>query len=289
MTNIPVRRKAPPIPKLAGVCGWPIHHSLSPLMHAWWLRQMNIPGAYVPFLVRPDDAVRAFRTLPKTTIAGLNVTLPLKRSAFEAADERTDDAERLGVANTLTTINGKLIAHNTDREGFAAPLLARLSLDALRHSTATVYGAGGAARAVIGALVDLGVPEIRLLARRDAPARDLAARTAIPSLYAVPWSERHEAARGAALLVNATSAGMKGLPPLDVDLSAATPGALAYDLIYTPRDTPFLQAARAQGLQTVDGLDMLIGQARPAFARFFGQRPPEDLDPTDLLLQHLQE
>jgi len=250
---------------------------------------MGIPGAYVPFLVRPDDAVRAFRTLPHTTIAGLNVTLPLKRLAFEAADQRTDDAERLGVANTLYIRSGKLIAHNTDREGFAAPLLARISADRLQHSTATVYGAGGAARAVIGALIDLGVPEIRLLARRDAPARDLAARTAIPSLYAVPWAERHDAASGAALLVNATSAGMKGLPALDVDLTQASPGALAYDLIYTPRDTPFLQAARAQGLQTLDGLDMLIGQARPAFRQFFGQTPPVDLDPTDLLMANLRD
>ena len=274
---------AAPIPKLAGVCGWPIHHSLSPQLHTYWLQRTGITGAYVPFLVRPDRAVDAFRSLVKTSIVGVNVTLPLKRLAYEAADARTEDAQHLGVANVLYKRGGQLIAHNTDREGFAAPLIERIPPERLRHCTAVVFGAGGAARAVLGALVALGVPEIRLCARREEAARALADDFALPSLYVTDWAARDTVVRGAALIVNATSGGMAGKPPLDVSLAKADAGALAYDLIYTPRMTPFLADAKAHGLETLDGLAMLIGQARPAFRIFYGQNPDPAADPEPLL------
>jgi len=277
---------AVPIPKLAGVCGWPIHHSLSPQLHSYWLRRSGVAGAYIPFLVRPDTAIEAFRSLTKTSIVGVNVTLPLKTLAYEAADERSEDAQSLGVANVLYKRGRKLIAHNTDREGFAAPLVERISPQMLRHSTAVVFGAGGAARAVLGALVGLGLPEIRLCARREAQARALADDFALPSLYVTDWAARDTVVRGAGLIVNATAGGMAGKRPLDVSLAKADPGALAYDLIYTPRDTPFLKDARKHGLDTLGGLDMLIGQARPSFKLFYGQAPNPDADPT-ALLEHL--
>ena len=276
-----------PIPKLAGVCGWPIHHSLSPALHGWWLRKLRLAGAYVPFLVRADEAGRAFRSLPKTSIAGVNVTLPLKRTAWEAADLRTPDAERVGVANCLYMRDGGLVAHNTDVEGFAAPLLARRTAAQLAHTTAVVVGAGGASRAVLGALLGLGVPEIRLTARRNRQARERADAMAVPNLHTLPWESRHEALRGAGLIINATSAGLAGSEPLDLRLGVSSPDALVYDLIYTPRETPLLREARLRGLETLDGLPMLVAQARPAFELFYGVRPPDDLDPLPWLEAHL--
>ena len=276
-----------PIAKVAGVCGWPIHHSLSPQLHSFWLREMKVAGAYIPFLVRPDEAVDAFRNLARTSIVGVNVTIPLKRLALEAADEASEDARQLGAANVIYRRNGRLVAHNTDREGFALPLLSRLTPAELSRASALVLGAGGAARAVVGALVGLGLPEIRVCARRNAQAEALADSFALPSVHAVSWARRADALGGAALIVNATAGGMRGKPDLDLDMAAASPGAVAYDLVYTPRETTFLRDATARGLDTIGGLEMLIAQARPAFALFYGKTPPPDLDPTDVLAAHL--
>ena len=156
-----------PIPKLAGVCGWPIHHSLSPVLHQFWLSKMKIRGGYIPFAVHPDEAVSAFRSLKKMSIEGVNVTAPLKQKAFEAADEHTAEAKKLGVANCLYKRDGQLIAHNTDLEGFTAPLLKKLNRQFLKTNPAIIFGAGGAAKACLGALLDMGVPEIRLCSRRN--------------------------------------------------------------------------------------------------------------------------
>ena len=179
-----------PIPKMAGVCGWPIHHSLSPLLHSYWLKEMGIPGAYVPFAVDPKTAIRAFGSLKQTSISGVNVTLPLKSLAFEAADIATEEAQKLGVANCLYKSRGQLVAHNTDLEGFAAPLIAKLGADRVQNRSVLVIGAGGASRAVLGALLSLGVPEICLINRTDSKAEDLAGQVDVPSLYALPWAQR---------------------------------------------------------------------------------------------------
>jgi shikimate dehydrogenase len=276
-----------PIPKLAGVCGWPIHHSLSPLLHSHWLRQLGIRGAYVPFMVKPWEAVWAFRTLPRTTISGLNVTLPLKGSAFKAADETTDAAQRIGAANCLYMRGGKLVAHNTDMEGFAAPLRAKREAASLYESTALVVGAGGASRAVIAALLELGVPEIVIVNRTDEKAEDLVAQVGLPSFYALPWEKRDLAVKRADLIVNASSAGMSGYPALDLSLASARTNCLVYDLIYTPEWTPLLSEARDRGLETLGGLDMLIAQARPSFELFFGQPAPTDATANTLLRRAL--
>ncbi len=277
-----------PIPRLAGVCGWPIHHSLSPLMHSWWLKQMGVSGAYVPFAVNPRTAVDAFRSLKDTSISGLNVTLPLKTSAFEAADVATEDAQKLGVANCLYKSRGQLVAHNTDLEGFAAPLLAKMGADVLQASSVLVIGAGGASRAVIGALMSLGVPEICLVNRTDSKADTLVEQVDVPSLYALPWARRQEAVGRADLIVNASAAGMEGKPVLDISMEGGRSGALVYDLIYTPRVTALMQDAIANGMDTLGGLEMLIAQARPSFKLFYGQFPPLALDPTEVLIDALQ-
>jgi len=177
--------------------------------------------------------------------------------------------------------------HNTDLEGFAAPLVKALGPRAIANIPAIIYGTGGASWAVIGALLSLGCPEIRLCGRTDASAESVVKDFNVPSLYAVPWDMRHDGIGGAGVIVNASAAGMKGYPALDVDLNLASPGALVYDLIYTPRMTPLLKSAQAQGLPIIGGLDMLIAQARPSFKLFFGQAPPEELDPTNIILRAL--
>lgn len=280
-------RTAAPIPKVAGVCGWPVHHSLSPLLHTYWLRRAGVAGAYIPFMVKPWEARAAFGSLRRTTLVGLNVTLPLKGDAVLAADAVTDEALTIGASNCLYKRDGKLIAHNTDLEGFAAPLLARRTPDQLGSMAALVIGAGGAARAVIGALLSLGVPEIILTNRTDAKAEALAAEAGLPSFYALPWAARQSAIARAGLIVNASSAGMSGYPALDVDLSHAQSSALAYDLIYVPEMTPFLMDAQSSGLETLGGLDMLIAQARPSFELFF-ETPVPDGDPAPLLREALR-
>lgn len=276
------------IPKLAGVCGWPIHHSLSPALHNYWLKHSSIAGAYIPFAVRPDKAIEAFQSLKQTSIMGVNVTLPLKRQAFLSADEHTSDAERLGVANCLYKSGGKLIAHNTDMQGFAAPLLTKINAKKIAQSSVLLIGAGGAARAVIGALLSLNVPEIRVTNRTDSKAEDIVSDVNLPSLNSLLWSERHEAVSNADVIINASSAGMAGYSQLDLSLQKIRPETLVYDLIYTPRRTPFMKEAEQLGCETLGGLAMLIEQARPSFRYFFGALPPIEVDPTEHLYNCLK-
>ena len=278
-----------PLPKMAGVCGWPIHHSLSPILHSFWLKKMGIVGAYVPFAVRPDEAIYAFRSLKRTSITGVNITLPLKQLAFRAADAATADAQKLGVANCLYKRDGKLIAHNTDMEGFAAPLMSAMGPSLIARTPAIIYGTGGAARAVVGALLAMGCPEIRLCGRTDIRAEAMVKEVGVPSFYSVPWDTRSEAMTGAGLIINASAAGMKGRPALDINLDYASEGATVYDLVYTPLETPLLKSAREKDLQTIGGLSMLIEQARPSFRLFFGKNPPTDLDPSALLIAELSK
>lgn len=275
-----------PLTKLAGVCGWPIHHSLSPVLHNHWLRETGVRGAYVPFMVKPWEAEHAFRSLKKTTISGVNVTLPLKTDAFKAADETTEDAQRIGAANCLYVRRGQLIAHNTDLEGFSEPLRGRRSHTDFKGMTALVIGAGGAARAVIAALIDMGLPEIILVNRTDEKAEALVSQVGLPSLYALPWANRKLAVKRSGLIINASAAGMRGYPALDVSLAGAAKTSLIYDLIYTPEVTPLIADAKARGLETLGGLDMLIAQARPSFQLFYGEPAPTS-DPSDLLRRAL--
>jgi len=276
------------IPKLAGVCGWPIHQSLSPILHSFWLREMGIKGAYIPFALRQDEAVKAFQSLKHTSIVGVNVTAPLKAQAYQAADDVTDDARKLGVSNCLFKRQGKLIAHNTDLEGFIAPLLTRMDVKELVKKSVLIIGAGGASKAVIGALLSLGVPEICLINRTDKKAQDIVDMVNVPSFYTVPWVKREDAVSRASLIVNASVAGMSGKPALDISLQNAPDNSFVYDLIYTPMMTPLLKDAQGRGLQIMGGLDMLIAQARPSFKLFYGEHPKPEFDPKDTLLAALK-
>lgn len=277
-----------PIPRLAGVCGWPIHHSLSPVMHSYWLKEMGLPGAYIHFAVSPINAVDAFRTLKQTSISGVNVTLPLKSAAFKAADVATEEAQKLGVANCLYKSRGQLVAHNTDLEGFAAPLVSKMGVERLQKASVLVIGAGGASRAVLAGLLSLGAPEVCLVNRTDSKAENLAEQVNVPSLYALPWAQRQDAVARADLIINASAAGMAGKPKLDLSLAQGRPGALVYDLIYTPRETLLMQDAKKHGMETLGGLEMLIAQGRPSFKLFFGKTPPGNLDPSETLFDALR-
>ena len=259
--------------QLAGVIGWPVAHSLSPRVHGYWLRQYGIDGAYVPLAVAPDRLKDALRGLRALGFRGANVTVPHKREARRAVDRLDPGAARADSVNTVTvTADGVLVGTSTDGEGFLTGLRAACPRWLPRGGPAVVVGAGGAARAVAFALLDAGVPEVRVANRTAARARELAAALG-PSGTAVPWDERADALAGAGLLANATSLGMKGQPRLDLPLDRLPPGAVVSDLVYAPLETELLATARARGNPAVDGLGMLLHQARPGFAAWFGHEP----------------
>ena len=275
--------------KIAGVTGWPVHHSLSPMLHNYWLKKQGINAAYTMFALHPSEALKAFKSLKHTTISGVNVTIPLKEKAFEAADSVTPDARKLGVCNILYKRKDILVGHNTDMEGFAEPLLRLVGHKYILNNTVLVVGAGGAARAVIGALLSIGAPEIRLINRTDARAERIAAQINVPSLNHMSWHDRSTAIYGAGLVINASSAGMHGMPALDIDLTYAMPNGWVYDLVYTPQITPLLAQARRFGLSTIGGLDMLIAQARPSFQLLYGEQAPIGCGVKALLEAHLRQ
>ena len=259
--------------KLAGVMGWPIGHSLSPRLHGYWLRQYAVDGAYVPLAVRREDFAGAVRMLPRLGFAGANVTVPHKEAALAAVDEAAGEARRIGAVNTIVVrADGSLMGWNSDGFGFMENLKAGLAEWNPGLGPAVVLGAGGAARAVCAALVDGGVPELRLVNRTAARAEALAADIGGP-IEVVSWAERESALDGARLLTNTTTLGMAGNPPLDLALERLPPEAAVTDIVYAPLRTPLLVAAAARGNPTVDGLGMLLHQARPGFAAWFGVEP----------------
>jgi shikimate dehydrogenase len=253
--------------------GWPIGHSLSPRLHGYWLDRYGINGAYVPLAVPADAFDGAFRALPLLGFAGVNVTIPYKEAALAAVDDADDTARRIGAANTISVLaDGSLYGQNTDAFGFITNLKDGLPDWRPHEGPAVVIGAGGAARAVCVALLDAGVPEIRIanrtVRRADSLARDIGGPFTV-----TPWPRLAAAMEGAALLVNTTGLGMTGEPPLEVDLRHLAPEAVVTDIVYAPLETPLLAAARARGNRTVDGLGMLLHQGRPGFARWFGVEP----------------
>ncbi len=259
--------------KLAGVMGWPIGHSLSPRLHGYWLRQYAVDGAYVPLAVRREDFAGAVRMLPRLGFAGANVTVPHKEAALAAVDEAAGEARRIGAVNTIVVrADGSLMGWNSDGFGFMENLKAGLAEWNPGLGPAVVLGAGGAARAVCAALVDGGVPELRLVNRTASRAEALAADIGGP-IEVVSWAERESALDGARLLTNTTTLGMAGNPPLDLALERLPPEAAVTDIVYAPLRTPLLVAAAARGNPTVDGLGMLLHQARPGFAAWFGVEP----------------
>jgi shikimate dehydrogenase len=256
----------------ACVIGWPIEHSRSPLIHGHWLKTYGIAGSYTKEAVRPDEALSFLRSMQERGLAGCNVTIPHKETAFRAAAEKSEAACAMGAANTLWFENGRLVADNTDCMAFMEHLRAEAPNLDLKGRAVALLGAGGAARALVFAFLQAGAGEVRIFnrtrERAEAVARHFGSAT-----KACDWEDRVDASRDAALLVNATSLGMKGAGPLDMDVARLDAKCVVADIVYVPLVTPLLAAAAARGLATVDGLGMFLHQAVPGFEKWFGVRP----------------
>ena len=256
----------------AGVAGWPVDHSRSPTIHRYWLNELGLSGSYERFPVRPGE-FRAFADkIGKDGLLGANVTVPHKETAFAACDRRTPVAKALGAVNTLWREDGRLMGDNTDVAGFLANMDECASGWTARRKLAVVIGAGGAARAIVYGLLSRGFERIAIVNRTYARAEALAVHFG-GSTAAISWADLTSAPPEADLLVNASSLGMVGQPPLVVDLAALRDRAVVADAVYVPLRTPLIEAGRARVLRTVEGLGMLLHQAAPAFARWFGPQP----------------
>ena len=258
---------------LAGVIGSPIAHSKSPALHTHWLKTLGIAGHYIPIDVAQEDLEHIVKTLPKMGFVGVNVTVPYKEKVMDFADLVTDRAALIGSANTLIfRKDGKIHADNTDSYGFIQNLRQKAPGWDPKAGPAAILGAGGAARAVIAALVEVGVPEILISNRTKARAEKLKADFG-KRLRVVDWVQAGNMHEEAATVINTTSLGMVGKPPLRVPLDGLQKGTLVTDLVYAPLMTHLLNEANEAGCVTVDGLGMLLHQAVPAFERWFGVRP----------------
>jgi shikimate dehydrogenase len=258
---------------LAGVMGWPVAHSRSPTIHNHWISQHGLRGAYVLLPVQPERLEAAMRGLPALGFAGCNVTVPHKETAMAFMDELHPSAQRIAALNTIVVRpDGSLYGMNNDGVGYIQSLRDADPTWRGDAGPALVLGAGGAARAIVVGLLDEGAPEVRItnrtLERAQALAADFGERVKV-----IPWDARNEAMQGAALLVNTTTQGMHGQSPLDVVLDHLPESAMVSDAVYIPQDTPLLVAARLRGHRTVNGLGMLLNQARPAFHAWFGVMP----------------
>ena len=258
---------------LAGVMGWPIMHSRSPVIHNHLMAEHGLTGTYVPLAIRPENLHAALRGLAPLGFSGCNITIPHKEQAFEVMDAIDPVAKRIGaISCVVVRPDGSLFGTNNDAFGFVENVLQRHPSWRADAGPAVVIGAGGGARAVAYALAERGAPEIRIVNRTSARAEALAHEFG-PPVAAFSWDERHLALKDAAMLVNTTSQGMTGQPALDLSLDTLPTTALVADIVYVPLATPLLTAARKRGNATVDGLGMLLHQVRPAWKAWFGIDP----------------
>jgi shikimate dehydrogenase len=258
---------------LAGVMGWPVMHSRSPMMHNYWLKKHGLAGTYVPLAIRPEHLAAALRGLHPLGFAGVNVTIPHKQEAMKVVDEVDALARSIGaISCVVVRPDGSLAGTNNDCYGFIHAV--KQEQPGWRADTGpiVVIGAGGGSRAVCYGLVREGAREIRLVNRSFERAREIARAFGAP-IKALRWEDRHEALEGAAMVVNTTSQGMVGNSALEIRLDKLQTSALAADIVYIPLETPFLAAARARGNRTINGLGMLLNQGRPAWKAWFGIEP----------------
>ncbi|MEQ1611228.1 MAG: shikimate dehydrogenase [Hyphomicrobiaceae bacterium] len=258
---------------LAGVMGWPVMHSRSPHLHNYWFEQHKLAGRYVPLAIEPGKLGPALRALAPLGFAGCNLTIPHKEAALAIVDEIAPTAKKMGAISCVTVRkDGSLVGTNNDGYGYMANLLEARPMWKADAGPAVVIGAGGGARAVVMSLLDKGAGEIRVvnrtLARAEALARDLGG-----PIKALTWESRHDALEGANLVVNTTSQGMVGQGTLDLRLDRLPTPAVVSDIVDIPKETPLLKAARERGNPTVNGLGMLLHQARPAWEAWFGISP----------------
>lgn len=261
--------------RLAGVMGWPVGHSLSPRLHGFWLDALGIDGAYVPLAVTPENAPDAIGALAKLGFRGLNVTVPHKITALNCVDTVDDLARRIGAVNTIVYDDkGHSHGTNTDGYGFIENIRQRAPGHDFGSGPAIVLGAGGAARAIVVALMEAGAPEIRVTNRTQDRAEALITEVGADKIASVvPWERREDALIEGALLVNTTTLGMTGQPDLGTSLQKLPESACVTDIVYSPLETRLLADARARRNTVVDGIGMLLHQARPGFRAWFGEDP----------------
>ncbi len=275
-----------------GVMGWPVAHSRSPLLHGYWLKQHAISGEYTALAVPPGDFTKTFSQLPARGFSGVSITVPHKQAALEAITSAggvvTERVQRIGAVNTVVFhANGPVEGDNTDAFGFMENLREKAP-QWKGDSPVAVLGAGGAARAVCVGLAEAGVKEIRIVNRTEEKAQNLA-RMLGPSIIPVSWENRETSLADVSLLVNGTSLGMAGSPLLGLALACLPAAAVVYDIVYAPLETPLLGAAKARGNPVVDGLGMLIHQARPTFEAWFGVLPEATSELREMLEADLRK
>jgi shikimate dehydrogenase len=259
--------------KRAAVIGHPISHSKSPLIHGFWLEALGLAGVYQQVDVSPDALAAFMQRLAAQGYAGINVTIPHKVAVMPYCDALTPLARSVGAVNTvIVQQDGQLLGHNSDVGGFTAPLR---KMHDLKGKKAVVLGAGGAARAIIAGLADMGLAHIHVINRSRGSVELL---NQIAAVVAHDWWSAAAALEGAAVLVNTTSLGMAGQPPLEIDLSPLPVEAIVNDIVYAPIETDLLRRAKQRGHRTIDGLHMLIGQAAEAFELFYGAVPDRTQD-----------
>lgn len=258
---------------LAGVMGWPVMHSRSPMIHNYLLARHGLAGTYVPLAITPDNLAGALRGLAPLGFSGCNITIPHKEQALRIVDEVDGVARRIGaISCVIVRSDGSLRGTNNDAFGFVQNVLQTHPAWRADSGPIVVIGAGGGARAVVYAMAERGAREIRLVNRTIARAETLAREFGAP-VSVVGWDDRHRALAGAAMLINTTSQGMVGQPALDLSLDTLPTTALVCDIVYVPLETTLLAAARRRGNPTVDGLGMLLHQVRPAWQAWFGIDP----------------
>lgn len=258
---------------LAGVMGWPVMHSRSPMLHTWLMKQHGLMGTYVPLAIKPENLAAALGGLAPLGFSGCNITIPHKEQALRIVDHVDEVARRIGAVSCITVRpDDSLAATNNDAFGFVQNVLQHQPSWRADAGPAVVIGAGGGARAIVYALAERGAKEIRVInrtrARADALAREFGGPVSV-----VEWADRGRALGDAAMLVNTTSQGMVGQPPLELPLDTVPARALVCDIVYVPVETPLLAGARRRGNPTIDGLGMLLHQVRPAWQAWFGIDP----------------
>jgi shikimate dehydrogenase len=270
----------------AGVIGWPIEHSRSPMIHGHWLRRHGIDGTYTKQAVKPEDFTTFVRGFAERGFAGANVTVPHKEAAFALADVVEPEAAAVGAANTLWLEGGRLHATNTDTYGFMTNLTKTVPDWQAKDRPVAILGAGGSARTIAYGFLQAGVTEVRLFNRTrnraDALAEHFGAKVKV-----YDWFEREKRISDACVLVNTTTLGMAKSAPLDISLAALRSDAVVADIVYVPLETQLRKQAAARGLRTVDGLGMLLHQAVPAFEKWFGLRPEVTTELRDLVVRDL--
>ncbi len=256
--------------KMAAVLGWPVMHSRSPLLHNYWMQTYGLTGIYVPIAVKPEGIGPALKALHPLGFSGCNLTIPHKQNALPFLDDIDPVAKKIGAVSCVTVReDGSLLGTNNDWYGFIENIVEACPEWRADAGPIAVIGAGGGARAVVHGLAERGAREIRLVNRSFERAQKIADEFGGP-ITPVRWEDRTSALAGCAMAVNATSQGMQGMEPLDIDLNELPRDALAADIIYIPKETPFLRAARERGNRTVNGLGMLLHQGRPAWKLWFG-------------------